>query len=85
MSNIYVLRCFLKQLGLGDSLMVLGRPFHSLGPATLNDLSVNIFLLVKGIQRRVLSHVDLKPNLDIVDFNSSSSIKYDGARPLRYL
>ena len=85
MSNKYVLRCFLKQSGLGDSLMVLGRTFHNLGLATLNDLSSNIFLLVKGIQRRVLSHVDLKPNLDVVDFNSSSSIKYDRARPLRHL
>ena len=85
MSNKYVLRCFLKQLGLGDSLMVLGRPFHNLGPATLNDLSTDISHLVKGIQRRVLSHVDLKPNLEVVDFNSSSSIKYDGARPLRHL
>ena len=85
MSNKYVLRCFLKESGLGDSLMVLGRPFHNLGPATLNDLSANVFLLVKGIQRRVLSHVDLKPNFDVVDFNSSSSIKYDGAKPLRHL
>ena len=68
MSNIYVLRCFLKQPGLGDSLMVLGRPFHSPGPAMLNDLSASVFLLVKGTQRRVLSHVDLKPNLDMVDF-----------------
>ena len=85
MSNKYVLRCFLKQSGLGDSLMVLGRPFHNLGPVTLNDLSANVFLLVKGIQRRVLSHVDHKPNLDVADFNSSSSIKYDGARPLRHL
>ena len=84
MSNKYVLRCFLKQLGLGDSLMVLGRPFHNLGPATLNNLSANVFLLVKGIQRRVLSCVDLKPNLDMVDFTSSSSIKYVGARPLRH-
>ena len=84
MSNIYVLRCFLKQSGLGDSLMVWGRPFHSLGPAMLNDLSVNVFLLVKGIQRRVLSHVDLKPSLDMVDFNSSSTVKYD-ARQLRHL
>ena len=85
MPNIYVLRCFLKQSGLGDSLMVLGRPFHSLGPAMLNDLSANVFLLVKGIQRRVVSHVDLKPNLGMVDFNLSSTIKYDGARPLRHL
>ena len=85
MPNIYVLRCFLKQSGLGDSLMVLGRPLHSLGPAMLNDLSANVFLLVKGIQRGVLSHVDLKPNLDVVDFHSSSSIKYDGARPLSHL
>ena len=85
MSNKYVLRCFLKQSRLGDSLMVLSRPFHNLGPATLNDLSANVFLLVKDIQGRVLSHVDLKPNLDVVDFNSSSSTKYDGARPLRHL
>ena len=69
MLNKHVLRCFLKQSGLGDSLMVLGRPFHNLGPATLNDLSAYIFLLVKGIHRRVLSHVDLKPNLDVADFN----------------
>ena len=67
MSNKYVLSCFLKQSGFGDSLMVMGRPFHNLGPATLNDLSANIFLLVKGIQRRVLSHVDLKPNLAVVE------------------
>ena len=59
--------------------MVLGRPFHRLGPAMLNDLSANVFLLVKGTQRRVLSQVDLRPNLDMVDFNSSSSDKYDGA------
>ena len=85
MSNKYVLSCFLKQSGFGDSLMVMGRPFYNLGPATLNDLSANVFLLVKGIQQRVLSHVDLKPNLDMMDFNSSSSIKYDGARPLRHL
>ena len=85
MSNKYVLRCFLKHSGLSDSLMVLGRPFHNLDPATLNDLSTNVFLLVKGIQRRVLSHADLKPKLDMVDFNSSSSIKYDGARPVRHL
>ena len=69
----------MKQSGLVDSLMVLGRPFHSLGPAMLNDLYVNVFLLVKGTQRKVLSQVDLRPNLDVVDFNSSSSDKYDGA------
>ena len=59
--------------------MVLGRPFHSLGPAMLNDLSVNVFLLVKGTQRRVLLQVDHRPNLEVVDFNSSNSDRYDGA------
>ena len=59
--------------------MVLGKPFHSLGPTTLNNLSANVFLLVKSAQRRVLSQMDLRPNLDVVDFNSSSSDKYDGA------
>ena len=77
MSNIYVLRCFLKQLGLDDSLMVLDRLFHSLGPAMLNDLSANVFLLVKGTQRRVMSLVDLKFNLDVIDFSTSNSDKYD--------
>ena len=52
--------------------MVLGRQFHSLGPAMLNDLSANVFLLVrhlvKGTQRRVLSHVDHRPGLGVVDF-----------------
>ena len=63
----------MKQSGLGDSLMVLGRSFHGLGPATLNDLSANVFLLVKGTQRRVLSQVDCRPILEVVDFNSSNS------------
>ena len=76
---MYVLRCFLKQSGLGNSLMVLGRPFHSLGPAMLNDLSANVFLLVKGTQRRVLSQVDPRLNFQVVDFNSSNSNRCDGA------
>ena len=59
-------------------MMALGRPFHSLGPATLNDLSANVFLLVKGTQRRVLSHMDHRPNLEVVDLNSSNSDRYDG-------
>ena len=48
--------------------MVLGRQFHNLGPATLNDLSVNVILLVKGTQRSVLLHEDHRPSLEIVDF-----------------
>ena len=59
--------------------MVLRRPFHSLGPAMLNDLSANVFLLVKGMQRRVLSQVDHRPNLEVVGLSSSNSDRYDGA------
>ena len=58
--------------------MVLGRSFHSLGPAMLNDLSVNVFLLVKGTQRRVLSQVDHRPDVEVVDLSSSNSDRYDG-------
>ena len=59
--------------------MILGRQFHSLGPAMLNGLSVNVFLLVKGAQRRVLSQVDHRPSLEVVELNSSNSDRYDGA------
>ena len=59
--------------------MVLGRQFHSLGPAMLNDLSVNVFLLVRDTQRRVLSQVDHRPALEVVDLISNNSVRYDGA------
>ena len=59
--------------------MVLGRQFYSLGPVTLNDLSANVILLVKGTQRSVLLHADHRPGLEIVDLSSNSSDKYDGA------
>ena len=52
--------------------MALGQLFYSLGPATLNDLFANVFLLVKGTQKRVLSQMDLRPDLEVVDFNLSS-------------
>ena len=62
-----------------DSLMVLGRQFHSLGPVMPNDLSANVSLLVKGTQRRVLSHVDCRPGLEVVGLSFSNSDIYDGA------
>ena len=65
--------------------MVLGWQFHSLGPAMLNYLSVNVFLLGKSTQRRVLSQVDCRPELEVVDLSSSNSDRYDGACPLRHL
>ena len=59
--------------------MVLGRQFHSLGPAVLNDLSANVIFLVKGAQRSVLSHKDHRSGLEIVDLSSNNSEKYNGA------
>ena len=59
--------------------MVLGRQFHSLGPAMLNDPSVNVILLMKGTHRSVLSHEDCRPSLEIEDSSSNNSDKYYGA------
>ena len=59
--------------------MDLGRQFHSLGPAMLNDLSVNVILLVKGAQRNVLLHEDHRCGLEIVDLSSNNSDKHEGA------
>ena len=59
--------------------MVLGRQFHSSGPAMLNDLSANTILLVKGTQRSILSHEESRPGLETVDLSFNNSDKYDGA------
>ena len=40
--------------------MFLGRPFHSEGAATLNDLAANVLHFVRGITSKLWSMVDLR-------------------------
>ena len=51
---------------MSDSLRPLGRWFHRVGAATLNDLEVNVLHLVRGITNKLWSMFDLRDLLLIL-------------------
>ena len=53
------MRSRLKLSRVSDSLMSLGRLFHKVGAATLNDLAANVLHFVCGITSKLWSMVDL--------------------------
>ena len=54
------MRSCLKLSRVSDSLRSLGRLFHRVGAATLNDLAVNVLHFVCGITSKLWSMVDLR-------------------------
>ena len=54
------MRSRLKLSRVLDSLMPLGRSFHRVGAATLNDLAANVLHFVRGITSKLWSMVDLR-------------------------
>ena len=64
MLNRYVFSAHLNVSSISAPLMSGGSVFHSLGAATLKDLSAKVFLLVAGItSKRPSILLDLNPDL----------------------
>ena len=60
-----------------------GRSFQIFGPATENDLSAKVTLLVRGTHRSLVSLLERSPCLLV--FSLSKDDKYSGASPFKLL